>query len=482
MLRNAILYFAIVYAISGCSSAAYTSGSSADLDKKSSEKPNVVVIFTDDMGYGDAGFSGHPTIATPNLDELANEGQKWTSFYAAAPVCTPSRAALMTGRLPVRSGMASSKRRVLFPDSNGGIPQSEVTIAEALKSLGYKTGMVGKWHLGHLPEYLPTNNGFDSWYGIPYSNDMDLNIDLVKQVNGEEWGFDTWHKGEHWENPKPEYWQVPLMVGQNIVERAPDQNLLTKNYTEKAVEFIRNSKDEPFFLYLAHSLPHVPLFASDDFDGESKRGLYGDVIEEIDWSVGQVVKALKEEGVAENTLVVFTSDNGPWMLFDTQGGSPGLLRGEKGDTFEGGMRVPAVFWWPGKIHSGVVMDIGSTLDLLPTVVSLAGGKLDHQTDGYDLSEVIMTGKGSDRDEMFYYRGDKLFAVRSGKYKAHFFTQPAYGEEGPVKQNPPLLFNLDEDPSEKYNIADSHPNVIKEIAKLKNDHERSVEPVENQLEK
>ncbi|MEQ9022139.1 MAG: sulfatase [Pseudomonadales bacterium] len=461
---------------------ACTSGSedSAAGSSGAQEKPNIVVIFTDDMGYGDMSNNGHPTIKTANLDRMAAEGQKWTNFYVAASVCTPSRAGLLTGRLPVRSGMASSQRRVLFPDSNGGLPQSEITIAEHLKSLGYSTGMVGKWHLGHLPEYLPTNNGFDSWYGIPYSNDMDMNFDLVAADNDEDWEprhvIHPENPGVHWENPKSEYWDVPLMQGEEILERAPDQHQLTKDYTERAVEFIQDNKDGPFFLYLAHSMPHVPLFTSEEFMGVSTAGLYGDVIEEIDWSVGQVIKTLEEEGLAENTLVVFTSDNGPWHIYKTQGGSAGPLRGAKGMVFEGGMREPTIFWWPGKIQPAIVHDIGSTLDILPTSSRLAGGSLDYQVDGYDLTDVMIDGGEGPREEMFFYGGDVLRAVRLGRYKAHFY------DENREKLDQPWLYDLNEDPGEKYDIAADNPEVVAQLAAFALQHEQGVVPVENQLEK
>ena len=279
-------------------------------------RPNLVVIFCDDLGYGDLGTFGHPTIRTPNLDRMAQEGQKWTHFYAAASVCTPSRAALLTGRLPVRNGMMSPKSRVLFPDSASGIPENEVTLAEALRAQGYATGCVGKWHLGHLPQYLPTNNGFDSYFGIPYSNDMDQTRkgstrDLVKTA-------------------RIEYWNVPLLRDREVVERPADQRTITKRYSEEAVRFIRENRERPFFLYLAHSLPHVPLFASEEFLGTSKRGLYGDVVEEIDHGVGQIMQTLTDLGIAERSLVVFTSDNGPWLPYKEHGGSAGLLREGKG--------------------------------------------------------------------------------------------------------------------------------------------------------
>ncbi|HAX93932.1 MAG TPA: arylsulfatase, partial [Bacteroidales bacterium] len=289
-------------------------------------RPNFIVVFADDMGHGDIGAFGNPTIRTPNLDNMANQGQKWTNFYSAAPVSTPSRAALLTGRLPVRTGMSSEKRRVLFPDSNGGLPQSEVTIAKLLNDNSYHTAAVGKWHLGHFSPYLPTDHGFDSYFGIPYSNDMDK-IDPTDHFTLVE-------------QEKYQAYNVPLMRNGDIVERPADQRTITRRYTEETVKLIKEFRDEPFFIYLAHSMPHIPLFRSEEFKGRSAAGIYGDVIEEIDWSVGRILETLREEGLTETTLVVFTSDNGPWLTFRTHGGSPGLLRGGKGGTFEGGMREP----------------------------------------------------------------------------------------------------------------------------------------------
>jgi arylsulfatase A-like enzyme len=449
--------------------AGFATGGSMPLfaAEKPAQKPNFVIIFCDDMGYGDIGCYGHPTIRTPHIDRMAAEGQKWTDFYVGASVCTPSRAALLTGRLPIRSGMCSDKRRVLFPDSARGLPANEVTIAEALKPQGYATGCIGKWHLGHLPQYLPTNNGFDSYFGVPYSNDMD-------RVAGEGRAafFD----------PKVEYWNVPLMRNEQIVERPADQNTLTKRYTEEAVRFIEQNQDRPFFLYLAHTMVHVPLFVSDDFRGKSPRGLFGDAVEEIDWSVGRVLGTLRREGLAENTLVVFTSDNGPWLSYDQHGGSAGLLREGKGCTYEGGMREPCIMWWPGTIQPAVIHDLGATMDLLPTILSLAGAEVpsDRVLDGFDLRPVLAGTGHSPRDTVFYYRGVQLYAVRKGPYKAHFITQSPYGKDQPVSHDPPLLYHLGHDPSEKYDIAKAHADVIAEIGREVERHRRTLVPGEDQL--
>lgn len=435
--------------------------------------PNFIIILCDDLGYGDLSCYGHPTIRTPNLDRMAAEGMRFTDFYASAPVCTPSRAGLLTGRFAVRSGMASAKRRVLFPDSKGGLPAAEITIAQALKAKGYATGAVGKWHLGHLPPYLPTSHGFESYYGIPYSNDMDR--DVTKGPKGRE---------AFWE-PKAEYWNVPLMRNEKIEERPADQNTITRRYTEESIRYIKAHKDKPFFLYLAHNLPHVPLFVGKDYRGTSRRGLYGDVVQEIDWSVGQILETLRSEKLAENTLVFFTSDNGPWLLYETHGGSAGLLKEGKGSTWDGGQRVPGIAWWPGKVPAGKVeTGMASTLDFLPTFMKLAGAELprDRELDGFDLSPVLL-GKGkSPRDFFMYYRDVDVYAARLGQYKAHFLTKSGYGKDPLVKLEVPELYDLGVDPGEQFNIAAKHPEVIEQIRQRVKQHEASVKPVENQLEK
>jgi arylsulfatase A-like enzyme len=292
--------------------------------------PNFLVIFTDDQGYGDLGSYGHPTIRTPNLDRLAAEGQRWTSFYAA-PVCTPSRAQLLTGRLAVRTGLAGG---VLHPPSPGGLQPDEVTIPEVLASRGYVSGMVGKWHLGHQPQYLPTRQGFSSYFGIPYSNDMDMIP--ADQVPGGRFGG--------YMDARTDYFNVPLMRDDQVIERPADQTTITKRFTDEAITFMRANRERPFFMYVAHNMPHMPLFVSDAFQGRSQRGLYGDVIEEIDANVGRLVDALRELQLDQNTVVVFLSDNGPWAPYREQAGSAGLLRGAKGSNWEGGVRVPAIFW------------------------------------------------------------------------------------------------------------------------------------------
>jgi arylsulfatase A len=450
--------------------------SSQLLAQGTAAKPNFIIIFTDDQGYGDLGCYGHPSIKTPHIDRMAAEGQKWTSFYVAANVCTPSRAGLLTGRHPIRTGMYGDNRRVLFPDSDGGLPQSEKSIAKILKERGYSTAAIGKWHLGHLPQYLPTSHGFDSYYGIPYSNDMDRVNDVEYKAS--------------FLNPKIEYFQVPLLRNTQELERPADQNTITKRYTEEAVKFIKASKNkpgapQPFFLYLAHSLPHVPLFASKDFLGKSERGLYGDVIEEIDWSVGQILNTLRQQGLDKNTYVIFTSDNGPWAIFNEHAGSSGLLYGAKGTSYEGGVRVPAVFWGPGKVKPGVVSGMGSTLDLLPTLTKLAGATLptDRVYDGYDLSGVLLGKDKSPRNEMFYYHDSKLFAARKGDYKLYYYSNNPDGYPAKVEKLAKVrLYNLQHDPSEKYDLADSRPEVVRQIEELVKQHVNSFTPAATLIEK
>ena len=435
--------------------------------------PNIIVIFGDDIGYGDVGVFGNPTIKTPNLDRMAYEGQKWTNFYSAASVCTPSRAGLLTGRLPIRSGMMSSKIRVLFPESWSGLQQSEITIAELVKQKKYATMHIGKWHLGHLPDYLPTKQGFDSYYGIPYSNDMDATQPKEKR----KWAL---------YNPdRIDYWDVPLMRNEKIIERPANQYTITKRYTGEAVKFIKKNKDRPFFLYFAHTMTHVPLFRSEKFVDISLAGIYGDVMEEVDWSVGQVLETVRNNNLSERTLVIFTSDNGPWLTFDTHGGSAGPLKEGKGSTWEGGMREPTIMWWPGTIPAGTTQaGMGSTLDLMATVASITNTKIpkDRKMDSYDLSLAMSMKADSPRNEMFFWRGTKLFAARSGNYKAHFYTMTGYRDRGETRLNTPLLYHLGHDPGEKFDISRQNPEIVTKIQEMANQHVLDIEEVENQLEK
>ena len=390
--------------------------------------PNLVIIFIDDMGYGDIGPFGSTANRTPHLDRMAAEGMKLTSFYAA-PLCTPSRAALMTGSYPIRNGLQTgSWHPVLMPADTQGIHADELTIAEILREQGYATGMVGKWHLGDQPEFLPTQNGFDSYYGLPYSNDMSPFMPRSPR------------------NHPP----IPLLRNNEVILEVPeDQSFLTGSYTEEALRFIEQSQQTPFFLYLAHSMVHVPLYAGDAFRGNSSNGILGDAIEELDWSVGQVLGKLEELGLAEDTFVLFTSDNGPAR------GSSGPLRGRKGSTYEGGMREPTIAWWPGTVPAGVSYDgLASTMDVLPTFAALAGttAPTDRIIDGHDISRVLKgeIERASPYDALYYYKGYQLGAVRSGRWKLH-----ANGE----------LYDLETDIAETTDVAAQNREITERLEGL-----------------
>ncbi|MGY5850112.1 sulfatase family protein [Salegentibacter sp. F14] len=414
------------------------------------EKPNIVVIFADDLGYGDLSSYGHPVIQTPKIDKMADEGMRLTSFYVAASTCTPSRAALLTGRYPLRTGLP----HVIFPESEKGLPASEITMAEALKNTGYRTMAVGKWHLGQSKEeFWPTEQGFDKYYGLITSNDM-----------RPPW-VDT---------------DVPLHLyrGKEPVEEYPvDQTTLTKRYTAEAVKFIEESKDEPFFLYLPHNMPHVPLFASENFKDKSAGGLYGDVIEELDWSVGEILKALEDNDLDENTIVIFTSDNGPWDLPDRifvddivkpwDGGSSGLLKGGKTNTYEGGLRVPFVIRWPEKIPANKVsLQLATSLDLFSTLIQLAGGEVpqDRQIDGENILPIFLGDTAFKKKKDFYYfEGEFMEAIRSGDWKLRIAPFKIQAQGKKVRNEPSYeLYNLSLDPSEHYNRASEFPEIVAEL--------------------
>ena len=391
-------------------------------DEAAGHPPNFVLIFIDDMGYGDIGPFGSTVNRTPNLDRMAGEGMRLTSFYAA-PVCTPSRAALMTGCYPIRNGLQTgSWHPVLMPGDTHGIHGNEVTIAEILQEQGYATGIIGKWHLGDQPEFLPSHHGFDYHYGLPYSNDMSPFMPR---------------------NPR-NHPPLPLIRNDAVVREVPeDQSFLTASYTEEALRFIEDHQDEPFFLYLPHSMVHVPLFAGDGFRGKSNNGILGDAIEELDWSVGQVLGKLESLGLDRNTLVLFTSDNGPAR------GSAGPLRGRKGSAYEGGMREPTIAWWPGVVPAGISYEgITSTMDVLPTFAALAGtsAPADRAIDGHDISAIFRgdAERQSPYDAFYYYRGYQLSAVRNGKWKLH--TGGA-------------LYDLDADIAESTDVAADNPEVV-----------------------
>ncbi|MBL9157956.1 MAG: sulfatase [Verrucomicrobiales bacterium] len=427
---------------------------------------NFVLIFCDDLGYGDLGCYGSPTIRTPQIDRMAAEGMRFTDFYSAAEVCSPSRAALLTGRYPIRSGMVPGPmgKRVLFSQSKGGLPASELTLASALKAKGYATAHVGKWHLGTREGHRPSDHGFDHSFGLPYSNDMDGRPDLPKGSASSP-------------TPPADGWNVPLIRDGEIVEQPADQTTLTKRYTEEAVAFIQAKEKGPFFLYLAHTFPHVPMFASPAFKGKSRAGIFGDAVEEIDWSTGRILEALRQSGLAENTLVMFTSDNGPWLTQGAQGGSAGPFHEGKGSTWEGGMRVPGIAWMPGRLSPRVCQDPVGALDVFPTFLAMAGvstpGRI--TIDGTDLSPVLFEGKSLPDRPFFYYRGSELYACRIGEWKAHFQTRSAYGPDKGETHEPPLLFHLGQDLRESRNLAAQQPEVLAKIAAAVQSHQSGVVP-------
>lgn len=419
-------------------------------EKQEINQPNIVLIFVDDMGYGDLGCYGHPNNKTPNIDNMADEGIRLTSFYAVAPVCTPSRAGLITGRYPIRSiptncGPSSPEK---------GLPVSEITIANILKDAGYKTAAIGKWHLGHAKHFLPTSRGFDSFYGLPYSNDMIL--PWCPWLTEKDTLF-------MYENEKP------------IFEVGDNQDNLIVDYTKKAIDFIEAKKDEPFFLYLAHAMPHLPISTSDEFKGKSDGGLYGDVVETLDWSVGQILRTLKKHNLDKNTLVIFTSDNGPWHNLPERmlqkgvkpwhAGSTGLLRGAKATTYEGGFRVPGIVLWPGQIPTNQISsEIANTMDLFATIVEVTGAKLptDRKIDGHNILPLLKGEAKSPTKKLYYFSGTKAEAIRKDNWKLR-----VTGIDGVQ------LFNLKNDPGENYNIAKSHPEIVTELyTDLKNFSEKT----------
>jgi len=430
--------------------------------------PNIVLIFTDDQGYGDVGSYGATGFTTPNLDQLAVEGMRFTHFYSAQAVCSASRAALMTGCYPNRIGIHGA----LMPWSKNGINENEITIAELLKGKGYATAIYGKWHLGHHEKFLPLQHGFDEYFGIPYSNDMwpvDFDGTAVTDSSLKPW--------------KSRYPKLPLIEGNNKVKEIltlDDQNKLTTLYTEHAVDFINRKKDKPFFLYLAHSMPHVPLGVSDKFKGKSEQGMYGDVMMEIDWSVGQVMKALKENGVEDNTLVIFTCDNGPWLNFGNHAGSTGGLREGKGTSFEGGQREPCIMRWPVVIPKGKINNkLAATIDIFPTIAEITGAQLpEHKIDGISILALLKGDKKANpRDHLYYYyRKNSLEAVRKDNWKL-VFPHPARSYEGVLPGNDGFpgpyanvttefaLYNLRRDPGEEYNVIELYPEVVKELETL-----------------
>lgn len=465
--------------------------------------PNIVILLADDLGYGDLSSYGNPSIATPNLDRLAAEGQRWTNFYAGAPVCSPSRGALMTGKLPVRSGLYGVKNIVFQPNAKGAIAATDRTLAAALKDVGYDTAIIGKWHLGDKPEALPTRHGFDSWFGTPYSNDQDwsMNRRQVSRLSPaaspaeDEQSLRREFAEALADNRRSSDWNTALVSSyrsaaeyrDEIVERPANQELLTKRYTENAVAFIKSHTGghRPFFLYLAYNMPHLPVFASDSFKGASLGGAYGDAVQEIDWSASEIRRALEEAGLANNTVLIFSSDNGPAPAcapayagsIGLPTGSAGPLKGRKGTTLEGGMRSPGIFWGPGHVKPATVHGIGSLMDLYATSLALAGVKdLPNDIDSIDLTPAL-EGQASPRQTLEYFsiRG-QLLGYRKGPWKVSFT------ENGSEPSNKVELYNLDHDPSELRDVSQTHRDMLDELideAKARDAEIRRAEPIFDQ---
>ncbi len=441
---------------------------SIDASSQKKKLPNIVLIFTDDQGYGDVSAYGATQYTTPNLNKLAFEGMRFTQFYAAQAVCSASRAALLTGCYPNRISISGA----LMPWATNGISDQEETMAEMLKKKGYATAIFGKWHLGHHREFLPLQHGFDEYLGVPYSNDM-WPVD-----------YDGTPVAANSSRPdKAKYPPLPLIEGNEEIEQIntlDDQATLTTRYTERAVQFIKNHKKEPFFLYLPHSMPHVPLAVSEKFKGISEQGLYGDVIMEIDWSVGEVMKALEKNGLTDNTLVIFTSDNGPWLNFGNHAGSTGGLREGKGTSWEGGQRVPCIMRWPGVISPRSICDkLSSTIDIFPTLAAITDAELpDHKIDGVNIFSLLKgDASANPRTEFYYYyQGYALEAVRRDNWKL-VFPHESRSYEGvlPGKDGWPgeytkletglALYDLRRDPGERYDVKDANPEIVDELQQL-----------------
>ena len=432
-------------------------------------KPNIVIIFTDDQGYQDLGCYGSPLIQTPAIDGMAREGLKLTDFYVSASVSSASRAGLLTGRLNTRNGV----KGVFFPESEG-MPSEEITLAEALKEQGYATGCFGKWHLGDLKGHLPTDQGFDKYFGIPYSNDMYIGPSQKFASNAvfrDGYTLSEAKADQDFVRNAPNRATIkkklnsvsPLFEGDEIIEYPCDQSTTTRRYFDKAIEFVGQNKEKPFFVYITPSMPHIPLFASEQFRGKSKRGLYGDVVEEIDWNVGRFLDYLDQQGLAESTLVIFASDNGPWLGYKENSGSADPLRGGKFSYYEGGVRVPCILRWKGTIPAGITSDaIIASIDLFPTIMHYAGCRSFRQKiDGVDISSFLENPSLRLRDEYVYVKGGEVHGIRKGDWVYLPKTGNSKFKEGDV----PELFNLKRDIGETNNLHLEYPEKVKELQEV-----------------
>ena len=420
-------------------------------------KPNVIIIFADDLGYGDLGCYGSKINETPTLDKMADEGKKFSNFYVSSPVCSPSRASLMTGCYPQRISFGTfDGLRVLFPGQGIGLSNEEKTVAKTFKESGYSTKIIGKWHCGDQEEFLPTNHGFDSYFGIPYSNDMGRQVKIKDYIPNDS----SLHKITEWDRPP-----LPLVRDKEVIQEQPDQRSIAERYTEDAVKFMRENKETPFFLYLAHMQVHLPLYAAEKFVKESKNGDYGACVASIDWSTKVIFDELKELGIDENTIVIFTSDNGSRL--QNQGGSNGNLRGGKGQTWDGGQRVPCIIRWPGKINEGQQTDaLSTTMDFLPSITKLLGGNLPYKKiDGIEMSDLFFSNENSSkRDSFLYYNEDELEAIRYKNWKLHFKKEDKLINE---------LYDLDNDISEKVNLYSSQKEIVNKLSILADEFRKSL---------
>lgn len=469
MTRTATLICLTLACVSLANANGMESPADAARDQlRPNNRPNFIVIFTDDQGYNDLGCFGSEKIKTPNIDRLAAEGRKYTSFYVACSVCSPSRAALLTGCYPKRVGM---HRHVLFPKSDYGLNPDEYTIGDHLQSLGYATACVGKWHLGHHPETLPRQNGFDSYFGIPYSNDM--NHPDNKKIRGKS-------SDELWADQSTcqTIWNTPLVRNEKIVELPVDQRTITRRYTDEAIKFITDNKEKPFFLYLPHSMPHIPLYVPDDVYDADPKNAYTCVIEHIDAEVGRITKTVRDLGLSENTYIIYTTDNGPWLQFKNHGGSAKPLRSGKGTTFEGGQRVPCVMWAPGRIPAGTETSaFTSTMDLLPTIAAITESELpvDRKIDGYDISSTMKSDQSSRDELMFYSSRGTLEGIRKGDWK-YLEVKPRQ-RKNQNNQKPPqpktYLFNLAKDIGESNNLAEQNPDRVAAMIELMKQRDQEI---------